>query len=1664
MTDKDIALKGSVHDIIIVWDYLSQTISFSSRSLLAELGYTINNQIIDENSWRQLIHPDDKGALQSDETTILSTSRKKDTFTLNIRLKHQTGSWVWYNLYTSILEETSGGEASKAIFLFKSSIAKDELEKLLLESNERFRTLANASFGGIGIHNKGLIIEANQELARMSGFDHSELIGMDGLMLIAPEQRENVLQKIVSGYEKPYESLGIRKDGTMYPLEIQGKQIPYKGETVRVTEFRNIEERKKAEKAMFAIEQSYESIIELAVDGILIGDIKGIVTKANKRFLEISGKTKKEVEGLHISKLFSQKILKEKPLRFDILSKDKTLVTERELEKPDGTHVVIEMHSKMMPNGSYQSIIRDITERKKSELALIESESMFRTLFETANDAIFIMDSEHFIDCNSKTEDLFGVEKTSIIGHSPIEFSPEYQPDGQLSAQKAMQKIEAAKHGEPQFFEWVHRKANGNLFYTEVSLNQVLINGKQLTQAIVHNIDKRKKLDIELQYEQFLMMNLMNNVPDQVYFKDKNSCFIRVNNNVATRFGFSDPKDIIGKSDFDFFAHEHAENAYRLEQKIISTGTSIEGIEEMETWPDGRITWVSTSKMPLRNETGEIIGTFGVSRDITFRKKAEQSLRESEMRLRTLSDNLPMGLVYQVDSGIDGTKREFKYISAGVEIMHGVTPQEVINDFTCLYSQLLEEDGKKMAEQERIALANFSSFRVEVRYVTKQGETRWILISSSPRKADNNHIIWDGIELDITEQKRAEQALRESEEMYRLVVESTNEGIWDWDIETNIAVFSDRYYTMLGYKPGEFEGSYENWRKLIHPDDIGWTEVVIKKHLEEQLSEFNVEYRMKAKDGNWRWIHAKGKVVGKNSQGKPNRVLGSHEDITERKQVDDEIRESRNLLQTILDTIPVRVFWKDKNLNYLGCNRAFAKDAGFTSPLQIIGKNDFDLAWSAQAELTHADDLAVINTGKAKIGYEEYRVSSNGEVIWLRTSKVPLRSPNGDVQGVLGTFENITDSKQAKDELYRSYAENQALLAAIPDLMFVFTREGIFEDYYSSSLDDLLLPPEHFLGKHITDVLPNELANQTLQHLDLLYSTGENQFYEYQIEIDGKKNLYESRMVKIDEQRVITICRDITERKKSEEAIEIERAYFEHLFDSSPEGIVVLDENDCIVRCNYEFTRMFGYTSDEVIGKRINSLIVPTDLANEGMELTNKVAIGNLIMHETKRMRKDGSLIDVSILGKPIRFKGGQIAVYGIYRDITDRKKVEEELIFKNYEIESQNEEYRKINEELHKAKEQAEESDRLKSAFLANMSHEIRTPMNGIIGFSQLLVSPETGKEETSQYVDIIHSCSNQLLTIINDLIDISKIEANQVTILESEVELNKLLHEQYMLFDKKFREKDIEFTLSTGLENSLANIHTDSSRLKQIISNLLNNAIKFTKQGFVRFGYTKKNDVLEFYVKDSGIGISNDFHEIIFERFRQVETKLSTQAGGTGLGLAISKAFIEKMGGRIWVESQPDSGSHFYFTIPYKPVENINFSGNSLIGVDEKLTSKPNTILIAEDDDFNYLYISELFAEFEVKLLRASTGLEAVNLVKENPEIGIVLMDIKMPDMDGYEATMQIKSIRKKLPVIAQTAYAFSSDREKAIEAGCDDYLSKPLKREKLISLVSKYLRNDE
>jgi PAS domain S-box-containing protein len=448
---------------------------------------------------------------------------------------------------------------------------------------------------------------------------------------------------------------------------------------------------------------------------------------------------------------------------------------------------------------------------------------------------------------------------------------------------------------------------------------------------------------------------------------------------------------------------------------------------------------------------------------------------------------------------------------------------------------------------------------------------------------------------------------------------------------------------------------------------------------------------------------------------------------------------------------------------------------------------------------------------------------------------------------------------------------------------------------------------------------------------------------------------------------------------------------------------------------------------------------------------------------ETRLKHKSGHWVWVIIrgmvvtrdnLGNPLRMTGTQI-------DISNQKRIEfalkaqmeenialnEEYITQNEELTKNIESIRRINEELHDAKLVAEESYRLKSAFLANMSHEIRTPMNGIIGFSELLKSAQLPEEKREYYA-----------TIVNDILDISRIETGKVSLIYEDIKVNDLINILFAFFEPQISGKNIKLVAHKPLSNNSSTLRTDKTRLRQVLTNLLNNALKFTQKGQIKFGYRINEGFMEFFVEDSGIGIPEELYEKIFEPFRQAELDIPNQYGGTGLGLTISRKLVDLLGGKIWLESKPGKGSVFYFTLPL----HANVSARSIVeNPDVTVINKFNNmvVLVVEDDEINYLFLETVLSKNKIKIIRALNGIEAVDICSKNPNIKLVLMDIKLPYMNGYEATRRIKQQNPGLPVIAQTAYAMLEDRNKAIEAGCDGYISKPIIKADLLKLIDQY-----
>lgn len=381
----------------------------------------------------------------------------------------------------------------------------------------------------------------------------------------------------------------------------------------------------------------------------------------------------------------------------------------------------------------------------------------------------------------------------------------------------------------------------------------------------------------------------------------------------------------------------------------------------------------------------------------------------------------------------------------------------------------------------------------------------------------------------------------------------------------------------------------------------------------------------------------------------------------------------------------------------------------------------------------------------------------------------------------------------------------------------------------------------------------------------------------------------------------------------------------------------------------------------------------------------------------------------------------------------------------------------KKLEDQLRKAKEKAEESDRLKTAFLANMSHEIRTPMNGILGFASLLKEPKLSGENMNEYIEIIEHSGARMLNIINDLIDISRIEAGQLEIQPNPTNINEKFDYLLHFFEPEILAKNLTLLSTSRLPDATPLIVTDGEKLMAIFINLIKNALKFTDTGSINFGCEVRADRLYCFVKDTGIGIPQHRQKAIFERFIQADITDSRAAQGAGLGLAISKAYVELLGGMLEVESKENTGSTFYFDIPLIFAPPKNNAGEKPALSQTRIDAHSLKVIIVEDDPTSQLLLKKICKKTGCTILVAGTGQQAINLCRENMDTDLILMDIKLPGMDGYEATKIIRGFNPKVFIIAQTAFGFTTDREKALEAGCDDYIAKPLQEAVLIEKIN-------
>ena len=647
-----------------------------------------------------------------------------------------------------------------------------------------------------------------------------------------------------------------------------------------------------------------------------------------------------------------------------------------------------------------------------------------------------------------------------------------------------------------------------------------------------------------------------------------------------------------------------------------------------------------------------------------------------------------------------------------------------------------------------------------------------------------------------------------------------------------------------------------------------------------------------------------------------------------------------------------------------------------------------------------------------------------------------LRQKVSELEKAESACRAFTGKIRENEERFRQFFENISSGVAVYDVQDD-GNDFVFRDFNKSAERIDRIEKEDVIGKSVLKIFPGIRKFGLFDVLQRVWKTGQPEHHPVSMYEDKRIVGWRDNYVfKLPGGEIVAVYNDVTRERQFEEQLKI----IGKAIEQNPAAVVITDRDAKIEYVNPKFTELTGYSSKEVIGQNpsiLQSGQMPDDFYEK---LWQTILAGRGWQGEFLNKKKNGEFYWESASISPVVNEQEVITSFvAVKEDVTEKKKLWEQLV---------------------EAKEKAEESDRLKSCFLANISHEIRTPMNGILGFSALLKEPRLSGEEKEQYIELIHESGNRMLSIINNLIDISRIQTGELVLYPGATSINEIIKSTYVSFRDQARQKGVSFSCKTGLSAKESVIKTDKARLNLVLSHLVGNALKYTGEGEVAFGYKKNDKMLEFYVRDTGIGIPEDQQGKIFERFRQVSLDATREYEGAGLGLSLSKKIIEMLGGDISVDSTPGEGSEFCFTLPYAPIQSKNNQPQELEREGYYAFPAGFTILVVDDDTISRLLLKGVLSGQNVRVLLAENGREAVEKVEKEPDIGIVLMDMKMPVMNGYEATVKIKEIRPDLPVIAQTAFADPGEKEAAKDAGCEEVLSKPINPEELLAEIKRHI----
>jgi PAS domain S-box-containing protein len=1009
--------------------------------------------------------------------------------------------------------------------------------------------------------------------------------------------------------------------------------------------------------------------------------------------------------------------------------------------------------------------------------------------------------------------------------------------------------------------------------------------------------------------------------------------------------------------------------------------------------------------------------------EIEHHKLLKEELLQSKEQFRNLFQDSPVGLYRTTPDG--------KILLAN----HAIYKMLGFSNFEKQSAKDLQKCGFEPSYRREKFIEQIKKYGkvedLESKWICYNGEI--IIVRENAKvicDSAGKPLYYDGTVEDITERKRAEEVLLKSESVHRKMIANIGDVIVIIDKDGINRYKSSNVEKHFGWKPEELIGA-STWEN-VHPEDKESTQNFFKSLVVEPNLTGTYECRYRCKDGFYKWIGFTG--INLLEDPEINGILGNYRDISSRRESESFLRKSEHFLQDIQTSANLGAYSLDVTTGLWTSSGILDKIFGISTDYIRSVEGWISIIHPDWQEIMSNYFIREVLEKRAKFDKEYQIVRQNDKAVrWVHGIGNLKFDKNNQIVSMLGIILDITEQKRNEELLKASETKYHAIFDNVQDVFYQTDLAGTVLEV-SPSIENILgFSRDEIIGKPIAklsfdfkskDMFFYKLKeNGELRDYELRLKTKTGEFKYTSInarlifDADGKPNHIDGAI------------RDITQRKLDQVKLQASKEFLKNIINAVASPVFVKDDNHKYVLANNALCSLLKIPIEKIIGST-DSEYFPEEQLKVFIEKDNEVLkTGKENINEEYFTDGTGKVRTMVSQKTLYTDTAGNKFLVGVINDITQRKQTELELI---------------------EAKEKAEESDRLKSAFLTNMSHEIRTPMNGILGFAELLKEPNLSTDEQNSFIEIIGKSGQRMLNTINSIIDISKIESGLVKVNIQEANINEKMEFTYKFFKPEVESKGIQFLMKTGLAEKESIINTDNEMVYGILTNLVKNAIKFTHKGSIELGYEKKGKFLEFHVKDTGIGIPKDRLDAIFDRFIKADIEEKQAFQGSGLGLTISKSYVEMLGGKMWIESEEGLGSIFYFTIPYNAIEEENTEVlNAVPADDNEVKIKNLKILIAEDEEISGMLLEMMVNTFAKKIIKAITGLEAVDACRLNPDIDLILMDIQMPQMNGYEATRQIREFNKEVVIIAQTAYGLSGDREKAIEAGCNDYITKPINK---------------